>query len=319
MEQLRGLTNQEKQDLIAKIGIIPVMTIHEPEKAPDAARALLRGGLAAAEVTLRTGAALESIRRIAAECPAALIGAGTVITASQVDDAARAGALFIVSPGLNPRVAERGLERGLMVVPGCLTPSDIEAALGLGISTVKLFPAEQAGGTAYINALAGPFGQVRFIPTGGITQENIGAYLRLKPVLACGGSWIASANRVRSGDFAGITRAAKAAVLASLSPSFAGAFLRAKGPANRGPLPAGGLLSALFSCPQGNTGRSGEEYREDVLYVEVASLERALFHLASQGLAFNPQMIKRDDQGNLLSLYAQDVFEGAALCFIERP
>ncbi|MDR2495217.1 MAG: bifunctional 4-hydroxy-2-oxoglutarate aldolase/2-dehydro-3-deoxy-phosphogluconate aldolase [Spirochaetaceae bacterium] len=211
-------TYREELERIEKIGVIPVITIDEPEKAPDVARALAEGGLPVAEITLRTGSALESIRRIAAECPDMLVGAGTVLGPIQALEAAAAGARFIVSPCFNKNVARWCVAHHVSFIPGCFTPSEIDAALALKITVVKLFPAEQAGGPGYIKALAGPFGHVRFIPTGGVTRETIGSYRALQSVLACGCSWIADSESVRAGDFPRITRNAREAVRAAQRP-----------------------------------------------------------------------------------------------------
>lgn len=193
-------------EAIRLLGVVPVVTLSDPREAVPLARALCEGGLPCAEVTFRTEAAGESIRRIAAELPDMLVGAGTVLTTRQADDAIAAGAKFIVSPGLNPEVVRHCLARGVTVVPGCTGPSEIEQALALGLDTVKFFPAEAMGGLKVIKALAAPYTGVRFMPTGGINPSNLEDYLAFDRVVACGGSWMADSRLIRDGRFDEIAR-----------------------------------------------------------------------------------------------------------------
>ncbi|MDR2143020.1 MAG: bifunctional 4-hydroxy-2-oxoglutarate aldolase/2-dehydro-3-deoxy-phosphogluconate aldolase [Treponema sp.] len=197
---------------IGKIGIVPVIKIDDPEKAVPLAGALRAGNLPCAEITFRTSAGEEAIRRIHGEVPEILLGAGTILTADQVDRAAAAGAGFAVSPGFNPRVVFRCIERGLPVIPGCSNPSDMEMALEAGLETVKFFPAEQGGGLDYIKAVAAPYPMLSFVPTGGINPGNLAKYLAFEKVLACGGSWMAGADLINAGDFGRITALCKEAV-----------------------------------------------------------------------------------------------------------
>lgn len=191
--------------------IIPVVVLNDAESALPLADALLAGGLPVAEVTLRTPAGIEGIRRMAASGDL-LVGAGTVLTTDQVDAAADAGARFIVSPGLSTPVVQRAAEHGLLVLPGVVTPTEIIAALDLGLTAVKFFPAGQYGGAATVKALSDPFRGVGFIPTGGISDANLADYLALPQVLAVGGSWMVKPDLIDNGDFASITSLTKAAV-----------------------------------------------------------------------------------------------------------
>jgi 2-dehydro-3-deoxyphosphogluconate aldolase/(4S)-4-hydroxy-2-oxoglutarate aldolase len=197
---------------IEAIGIVPVIALSDAEKAVPLAKALLAGGIPCAEVTFRTAEGEECIRRMAAEVPEILVGAGTVLTAGQADRAAKAGARFAVSPGFNPNVVRHCIENGIPIVPGCATPSEMEAAMELGLDTVKFFPAEQAGGLSYIKAVAAPYTRLKFMPTGGITAENIGKYIAFNKVIACGGSWMVSKALLDAGDFGEITRLCREAV-----------------------------------------------------------------------------------------------------------
>lgn len=193
------------QKRISEIGIIPVIKIKDAAGAVPLAQALARGGLPAAEITFRTACAEEAIRRITAELPDMLVGAGTVLTVEQASRAKDAGASFIVSPGLNPEVVSWCLEAGVPVLPGVCTPSDIEKALSLGLKTVKFFPAEASGGVAMLKAMSAPYGDVRFMPTGGINEKNLLAYLSFPKVVACGGSFMVSEKLVDSGDYDAVT------------------------------------------------------------------------------------------------------------------
>ena len=197
---------------IQEIGIVPVIAISDVEKAVPLAKALIAGGIPCAEVTFRTAEGEESIKRIAQEVPEALVCAGTVLTTEQADRAARAGAKFVVSPGFNPKVVAYCVENNIQIVPGCSNPSDMEAALEFGITVVKFFPAEQAGGLAYIKACAAPYTSLRFMPTGGITLGNLASYVGYDRVVACGGSFMVTKDLLDSGNFAEITRLSKEAV-----------------------------------------------------------------------------------------------------------
>ena len=197
---------------IQKIGIVPVVVIDDVKDAEPLAKALCEGGLPCAEVTFRTEAAEESIRIMAEKFPQMLIGAGTVLTTEQVDRAVAAGAKFIVSPGLNPRIVKYCVEKNIPITPGCSSASDIEQALENGLEVVKFFPAEPAGGLPMIKALAAPYVGVKFMPTGGINQDNVKEYLKYNRILACGGSWMVKGDLIKAGDFAKITELTKEAV-----------------------------------------------------------------------------------------------------------
>lgn len=197
---------------IGQIGIVPVVALDRAEDAKPLAEALINGGIACAEVTFRTAAAEEAIRIMSENFPEMLIGAGTVLTTEQADRAVAAGAKFIVSPGLNPTVVEHCLAKGIDILPGCATPSDIEKALELGLDTVKFFPAEAAGGLKMIKAMSAPYGGIKFMPTGGINAANLRSYLDFPKVIACGGSWMVDKKLVAAGNFDEVTRLSKEAV-----------------------------------------------------------------------------------------------------------
>lgn len=191
---------------LKKIRIIPVVVLDDSETAVPVGGALIKGGFPCAEVTFRTDAAAESIRRMRNAYPQMLLGAGTVLTVSQAEAAMKAGADFIVSPGLNPRVVLYCAQKEIPILPGTATATEIEKAMGLGLKTVKFFPAEASGGVKLLKALSAPYPDIRFMPTGGIDKENICEYLSLKNVIACGGSWMADWDLIRERRFGEITR-----------------------------------------------------------------------------------------------------------------
>lgn len=197
---------------IHQIGVVPVIQIDDADKAAPLVKAIAEGGIPCAEVTFRTAQAEEAIRRMAHALPDILLGAGTVLTTTQADKAIEAGAKFIVTPGFNPRVVEYCVEQNYPVIPGCMTPSDMEQAIESGLDMVKFFPAEQCGGLDYIKAVSAPYPMLRFMPFGGINAGNIGKYLSFDKVFACGGSWLAAADLIRAGDYAEITRRCAEAV-----------------------------------------------------------------------------------------------------------
>lgn len=197
---------------IRELGIVPVVVINDVKDAPALAKALCDGGLPCAEVTFRTDAAEEAIRVMSEQFPEMLIGAGTVLTTEQVDRAVAAGAKFIVSPGLNPKVVSYCVSKDIPVIPGCITPSEVEQALELGLRTLKFFPAEAAGGLSMIKAMCAPYVGVNFMPTGGINAENVKDYLAYNRIVACGGSWMVKDSLIKAGDFAKIEELTREAV-----------------------------------------------------------------------------------------------------------
>lgn len=194
------------QQRIEAAGVVPVIKLSQPQRdAAPLARALWAGGIPAAEVTFRAAGAEEAIRIMRETCPDMAVGAGTVLTAAQVDAACQAGAQFIVSPGFSPKVVERSLALGLTVYPGCTTPTEYQMALEYGLEVVKFFPAEQSGGLAKIKAMSAPFPMLRVMPTGGISLKNLRDYLSCPVVCACGGSYMVSAQLIDSQNWAEIT------------------------------------------------------------------------------------------------------------------
>lgn len=191
--------------------VIPVILIRNADDAVPLARALAAGGLPAIEITLRTKDALESIRRVAAEVPEAIVGAGTILSPKQFEEAAEAGSKFIVSPGLTSNLIAAAADSPIPLLPGAITPGEIMTARDAGIDFLKFFPAEQAGGASFLKALASPIADVRFCPTGGITAANANDYLSLPNIVCVGGSWVAPDAFVKEGRWAEIEALAREA------------------------------------------------------------------------------------------------------------
>ena len=210
------MTVKEKIDALVdeleNVGIVPVIKLDNVNDAEKLAKALRDGGINCAEVTFRAKGADEVIKRMTQAYPDMLVGAGTVLTCEQVDAAIAAGAKFCVAPGLNPKVVKRCLDKGVPFAPGLSSASEIEQALELGLDFAKFFPAEQAGGLAYIKAVCAPYTTMRFMPTGGVTADNLNTYLAYKKIVCCGGSWIVPPALLAAGDWAGITKLCREAI-----------------------------------------------------------------------------------------------------------
>jgi 2-dehydro-3-deoxyphosphogluconate aldolase/(4S)-4-hydroxy-2-oxoglutarate aldolase len=197
------------------VRIVPVITIDDPADAVSLARALADGGLPCAEITFRTARAPEALERICAEAPDLFVGAGTVLSPDQAKRARDAGAQFIVAPGFSPRVVDYCLDNGIPVYPGVATPTEVEMALAKGLKTLKFFPAQPMGGLDFLKAIAAPYVDVNFMPTGGINLTNIGHYLAFRQVVACGGSWMAPAEWIAAKQFDRIREASQRAAEAT--------------------------------------------------------------------------------------------------------
>lgn len=197
---------------LRNIGIVPVIKLDSPKDALPLGRALVEGGLLAAEITFRTQAATESIAALRKEFPSLLTGAGTVLTIAQAEAAIAAGASFLVTPGFNPRIVDFCLEKGIPIIPGVNSPSQIEQGLERGLSLLKFFPAEASGGVKMLKALHGPYADVSFVPTGGIDASNVESYLQLSYVAAIGGTWMVKEDLIASGHYDKIAALCREAV-----------------------------------------------------------------------------------------------------------
>jgi 2-dehydro-3-deoxyphosphogluconate aldolase/(4S)-4-hydroxy-2-oxoglutarate aldolase len=313
---------------LGKIGIVPVIKIDDAEKAVPLARALIAGGIPCAEITFRTAQGEEAIRRISKEVPEILLGAGTVLSIDQVDRAVSAGAKFIVSPGLNPRVVSHCVSRGIPVTPGCSNPSDIEQALEYGLEVVKFFPAEQAGGLDYIKAIAAPYPALKFMPTGGINAGNIAKYIAYEKIHACGGSWMAGADLINSGDFAKISALSHEAEMTLLGLEVAHIGINAGGEeaAHR----AAALFNTLFgfAVKDGNSSIFAGNNIEIVktaspgtrghIAIGTNSIRRAAAYLERKGVALDQASARKDAKGNLQAVYCREEILGFAVHLVQK-
>jgi 2-dehydro-3-deoxyphosphogluconate aldolase/(4S)-4-hydroxy-2-oxoglutarate aldolase len=313
---------------IQKMGIVPVVKLDDAKDALPLAKALVEGGLPCAEVTFRTSAAEESIRLMRQAYPDMLIGAGTVLTTEQVDQAVNAGATFIVSPGLNPRIVRYCVDKDIPITPGCSNPSDIEAAIELGLEVVKFFPAEAAGGLAMIKAMAAPYVNMKFMPTGGINAKNLISYLDFNKIIACGGSWMVSDELIKAGDFDRITALTKEAVTLML-----GFELRHIGINAANETEADGIAASferLFGFAK-NAGSSSifagtgiEVMKQPFLgqnghiAIQTNYIERAIYHLEAQGFTFNQESKKYGKNDKLTAIYLNEELGGFAIHLVQK-
>jgi 2-dehydro-3-deoxyphosphogluconate aldolase / (4S)-4-hydroxy-2-oxoglutarate aldolase len=211
----------EFQEFLSGFGVIPVVEIPRAQDAVPLAAALAGAGLPCAEITFRTASAAGAIAAIASAVPGFSVGAGTVLNVAQAETAVAAGAQFLVAPGFDPAVVAWAKEREVPILPGVCTPSEVMRALAHGVSLLKFFPAEAMGGVPYLKAIAAPFKDVRFVPTGGISAGNLAAYLAVRQVVACGGSWMVKKDHIAAGDFDTIGDLAREAVAIAASARLA--------------------------------------------------------------------------------------------------
>jgi len=313
---------------IKSLGIVPVVKIDDEEKAIPLAEALCRGGLPCAEITFRTAQAEESIRRITSAMPDMLVGAGTVLTPDQADKAKSAGAKFVVSPGLNPTVVEHCKNIGIPIFPGCSSPSDIEKALELGLTCVKFFPAEQAGGIAAIKAMAAPYGNINFLPTGGINAKNLNDYLSFDRVIACGGSWMVDAALINAGDFAAIEEMTRAAVHTMLGFELAHIGVNSENETEAGKTAKTFSDIFGFAYKPGNSSIFAGSYIEAMktpflgfhghIAIRANYIERAVCFLKSNGIAFKEGTEKYNDKNKLAAVYLENEIGGFAVHLVQK-
>ncbi|MDR1400747.1 MAG: bifunctional 4-hydroxy-2-oxoglutarate aldolase/2-dehydro-3-deoxy-phosphogluconate aldolase [Endomicrobium sp.] len=313
---------------IAKIGIVPVITLDNVDHAIPLAKALRAGGINCAEITFRTKAAKESIEAISQKFPQILIGAGTVLTMQHVDEAIYAGAKFIVSPGLNTKIVKYCIEKNITVIPGCSSASDIEAALELGLDTVKFFPAENIGGVNTIKSLSAPYSNMNFMPTGGISLKNINSYLSFKKVIACGGSWIASKELINKDDFVSITKLSKEVISVILGFELAHTCINSKDKSQISEIADSFVNIFGFSKREASSSIFASERLEIMkppchgtnghLAIATNSVERALYHLAKRGVTFNYKTAKYDTSNNLKFIYLEKEINGFAVHLLQK-
>ena len=317
----------ETLEKIGELGIVPVVKIEKAEYALPLGRALLAGDLPIAEITFRTSAAEESIKSLTKELPELLVGAGTVLTVEQTKKAISAGAKFIVSPGFNPRVVDYCIENDIPVTPGINNPTQIEMALERGIEAVKFFPAEASGGLPLLKSMSAPYSGIKFIPTGGINQNNLCSYLFYNKVHACGGSWMVKPDLISSGNFAEITRLTKEAVSTMLGFEFAHLGINEENKDKA--LNSANLLSDLFYLPvkEGTSsifaGSSFEVIKNQYLgkhgHIAIATndIHRAIAYLKKKDISVLPETAREKD-GKLKAIYLDQGISGFALHLLQK-
>ena len=313
---------------ISRIGIVPVIAIEDADKAVPLARALAEGGLPAAEVTFRTAAGEEAIRRIAAEVPDVLVGAGTVLTKEQVDRALDAGAKFIVSPGFNPEIVKYGISKGALMVPGTATGGEMEQAMALGLEVVKFFPAEQNGGVEKLKALAGPYRNLRWMPTGGVNTKNMLDYLSFDHIVACGGTWMVKKDLIEGERWEEITRICKDAVKTMLGFTLHHVGFNCAN--EQEAQETAQTLCAIFGLEYkaGNSsvfaGKAVECMKQPYLgknghiAIGTNSVDRAVFHLSRRGVAFEESTRKTDAKGKNTTIYLKNELSGFAIHLVQK-
>ncbi len=314
--------------LISDIGIVPVIAIDDADKAVALARALTAGGLPAAEVTFRTAAGEEAIRRIAKECPEVMIGAGTVTTKEQVDRAIDAGSKFIVSPGFNPEIVRYALSKHVLMLPGTATPGEMEQAMGMGLEVVKFFPAEQNGGVAKLKAVAGPYKNLMWMPTGGVNTKNMNDYLTFDQILACGGTWMVKKDLIEGERWDEITAICKDAVKTMLNLKLVHigvncqtaaeaeeaaklfcAVLDLEYKPGNSSIFAGSVVECMKAPGRGKNGH---------IAIGANSVDRAIYHLGRRGVEFDESTRKVDAKGRTTVIYLKGEIGGFAIHLVKN-
>ena len=312
---------------LSLIGIVPVIAINDAADAVPLAKALIDGGLPCAEVTFRTAAAADAIKAMTEAYPEMVVGAGTVLTTEQVDRAVAAGAKFIVSPGLNPTTVKYCQEIGVPVCPGTANPSDIEVALSLGLKTVKFFPAEAAGGLKYIKSIAAPYGDGRFMPTGGVSEKNLLEYLSFNKIICCGGSWMVPGDAIKAKDWDRIRELTASAVQLMLGLEIAHVGINSENEEEA--METATKLCKLLGWTMKVGGKSifagtGIEVMKMPFYgknghigIKTNFIERAKAFLERQGFEFNEESANVKD-GQLKAIYLKDEIAGFAIHLMQK-
>lgn len=305
-----------------RIGIVPVVALDDAADALPLGAALKKGGVSAIEVTFRTAAAADAIRLLTREMPELLVGAGTVITKEQADDAIEAGAKFIVSPGFQPELVSYVLSKGVPMCPGTATPGEMEQAMALGLSAVKFFPAEQNGGAPMLKALSAPYRDLLFMPTGGVKLENLRTYLALDQVFACGGTWLATKDDIKAKAFDKITARTREAVKTMLNFRIKHVGINSKNETEAKKTAT--LLCSIFDFDYNDTelsvftGSAVEVMkfmgRGSLGHVAIGAdnVDRAEYYLRQRGFSFDESTRRVDASGRTTFLYLKDEIGGFA-------
>lgn len=322
------MTNKEFLNQMECTGIVPVIKLENTNDAVALAMALYNGGIRCAEVTFRAEGADKVISAMVKAFPDMLVGAGTVLTCEQVDRSVAAGAKFCVAPGLNPKVVKHCLDMGVPFIPGVANGSQIEQAMDLGLDFVKFFPAEQAGGLAYIKAISAPYSSMRFMPTGGINENNLNSYLAFKKVVCCGGSWIVPDKLVKEQKWAEITALCEKAVNKMLGYELAHVgincnneneavknscrFEKAFGWESKSGNSSVFAGSAVECTKTPFKGAKGH------IAVATESVKRAVYQLQCKGVEVDMSTAKYDNDGNLTVVYLKEEIGGFAVHLVKK-
>ena len=315
-------------DKLSLAGLVPVIAINDAEDAVPLCKALADGDLPVAEITFRTAAAEESIRRVHEALPDVLLCAGTVLTTDQVDRAIGAGAAAIVSPGLNPTVVKYCVDKHIPVCPGTSNPSDIEVALSFGLKAVKVFPAEAIGGIKLIKSMAAPYVDMKFMPTGGVNENNMLEYLAFPKILCCGGSWMVPKDAVENKDWAKITELTRSAVNKML-----GLELRHVG-VNSGDPEKAMADARMFAKLMGWEVKDGngstfagtgfecmkKPFRGTHGHIAIAcnNIARAKWHLEQRGFVFEDESTASMKNGKMTAIYLKEEIAGYAVHLLQK-
>ncbi len=317
-------------DILEKLslaGLVPVIKVDDAADAVPLCRALAEGGLPVAEITFRTAAAEEAIRLVHEQLPDVILCAGTVLTTDQADRAVKAGAAAIVSPGLNPEVVRWCLDHNVPVCPGTSNPSDIEVALSFGLTAVKVFPAEAIGGLKLIKAMSAPYGSMRFMPTGGVNEQNMLDYLAFEKIMCCGGSWMVPGDAVKAKDWDRITALTRSAVDKMLGLELRHVGINSGTPEQA--LADAKAIAKLMGWPvkEGNSsdfagtgfelmkkqGRGAHGH----IAIGCNNVARAKWHLEQRGYAFDEDSAALKN-GKLNAIYLKDEIAGFAFHLVQK-
>ncbi|MEG0752159.1 MAG: bifunctional 4-hydroxy-2-oxoglutarate aldolase/2-dehydro-3-deoxy-phosphogluconate aldolase [Oscillospiraceae bacterium] len=307
--------------------VVPIVVLNDAKNALPTAKALLKGGIDVMEITLRTAAAIDSIKIVAKECPEMLVGAGTVISLEQAKAVVESGAQFVVSPGFDPEMVQWCVDKDITVVPGCVTPSEIMGALKIGVNVIKFFPADVYGGLSAMKSLSGPFTNVKFLPTGGVNAANIGAFAAAPYVQTVGGSWICTEADIAAGNFEKITQLCKEAVAASLGFEIAHTGINMSDSDKA--MNVAGKFDELFefTVKEGNSSAfagSGIEVMKSMylgtnghLAVRTNNIKRAIAFLEKKGFAadMNTAKFKGD---RMVAVYFAEEIGGFAVHLLQK-
>ena len=307
--------------------VVPVVVLDDAADAVPTAKALLAGGVDVMEITFRTAAAADSIKAVAESCPDMLVGAGTVITLEQCKKAVACGAKFIVSPGYSEEVVSWCVENDIAITPGCVTPTEIMAAMSHGLKVVKFFPANVYGGLSAMKALSGPFGGIKFIPTGGVNDKNLAEYISAPFIHAVGGSWVCPKSDIAAGKFEKITELCKQARSAALGFEVAHIGVNCEDAAAASAvceklneafdLPVKDGSSSMFASSGIEVMKTMFKGKNGHIAIRTNSVELAVTELAKKGFAYDESSAKYKN-GRMTVAYLKDEFGGFAVHLLQK-